>query len=96
MKREVLAVLIQAYEREHHTGPLESHGETFPEYVKKTGFTTDQLAEIIGTKPRVSEVLHGKLGLSVAMIRAFHEEWLVPYDVLVGWTTEALKERKSA
>ena len=41
------------------------------------------LEAILGSRTRVSEVLSGKRGLSIAMIRRLHEQLGIPADVLI-------------
>lgn len=79
----VLVTLVDAYEAEHY--PIEA-----PDPIALIEFAMEQrgadradLAPIIGSRGRVSEVLNRKRPLTIAMIRKLKEEWGLPADVLI-------------
>ena len=47
------------------------------------GLTRAEMAPILGTPSRVSEVLRGKKGLSMAMIQRLSARFRVPADLLL-------------
>ena len=47
------------------------------------GLTRAEMASILGTPSRVSEVLRGKKGLSIAMIQRLRARFRVPVDLLL-------------
>jgi hypothetical protein len=47
------------------------------------GMTRAQLVPLLGTASRVSEVLSGKIGLSLAMIRRLRARFAISADVLI-------------
>ena len=47
------------------------------------GFRQKDLAALIGSQPRASEVLNRRRPLTLAMIRALSAEWNLPADLLV-------------
>lgn len=80
---ELLTVLIEKYEEEHY--PIES-----PDPIEAIRFRMEQmnmskkdLAEVIGYKSRVSEILSRKRKLSLNMIRQLHKKLRIPYDSLL-------------
>ena len=80
---ELLTVLIEKYEEEHY--PIES-----PDPIEAIRFRMEQmnmnkkdLAEVIGYKSRVSEILNRKRKLSLNMIRQLHKKLHIPYDSLL-------------
>lgn len=80
---EVLSVLVEAYEEKHCSIPP-------PDPVEAIKFRMDQLdlkqadiAELLGGKNRVSEVLSRKRKLSLRMIRNLHKSLHIPSDVLI-------------
>ena len=80
---ELLTVLIEKYEEEHY--PIEA-----PDPIEAIRFRMEQmnmkkkdLAEIIGYKSRVSEILSRKRKLSLKMIRQLHKKLRIPYDSLL-------------
>ena len=80
---ELLTVLIEKYEEEHY--PIEA-----PDPIEAIRFRMEQmnmnkkdLAEVIGYKSRVSEILSRKRKLSLNMIRQLHKKLRIPYDSLL-------------
>jgi HTH-type transcriptional regulator/antitoxin HigA len=80
---EVLSILIEKYEDEHY--PIEA-----PDPIEAIKFRMEQLdmkkkdlAEILGYKSRVTEVLTRKRKLTLKMIRNLHEKLKIPYESLL-------------
>lgn len=80
---EVLSILLEKYEDENY--PIES-----PDPIEAIKFRMEQmdmkkkdLAEIIGYKSRVTEILNRKRKLSLKMIRNLHEKLKIPYESLL-------------
>ena len=48
------------------------------------GLLQKDLAALIGSQPRASEVLSRRRPLTLPMIRALSREWKLPADTLVG------------
>ena len=81
---EVLVTLIEAYEAKHHPIPP-------PDPIDAIRFRMDQmdldrkaLEELVGSRARVSEVLSGRRGLSLGMIRRLHSRLGIPAEILIG------------
>ena len=81
---ELLTILIENYEEEHY--PIEA-----PDPIEAIRFRMEQmnmnkkdLAEVIGYKSRVSEILNKKRKLSLNMIRQLHKKLRIPYDSLLN------------
>ena len=90
--RNVLATLVELYEKERY--PME-----MPDPVTAIAFRMEQadlsprdLAPLLGSRARVSEVLSGKRGLTLQMIRALHDHLGIPADVLLQRPGEELPE----
>ena len=81
---EVLVTLVEAYEAERW--PMESPDPvSMIEHVMETrGLLQKDLAALIGSQPRASEVLNRRRPLTLPMIRALSREWKLPADTLVG------------
>ena len=71
---ETLSVLIEAYDREHHTMPDASGIEVLRFLMDVHGLTQRDLPEI-GTQGVVSEVLVGRRRLNVRQIRALAQRF---------------------
>jgi HTH-type transcriptional regulator/antitoxin HigA len=79
----VLGDLIEAYEAKHwpieHADPVE-----MIEYrMELGGFQTKDLAEVLGSKSRASEILNRKRPITLEMARKLHDAWGIPAEVLI-------------
>jgi len=83
---DVLATLISAYEDEHF--PIEAPDPVAAILfrMEQLGLSRADLEPYIGGTGRVSEVLSGKRGLSLAMIRKLHTGLRIPLENLVADT----------
>src|ERR1700745_4017987 len=80
---DVLATLIDAYESEHYPMDPPDPVEAIKFRMEQQGLTRRHLEEIIGTRPRIAEVLNRKRGLSIPMIRRLHDRLGISADVLI-------------
>jgi HTH-type transcriptional regulator/antitoxin HigA len=80
---DVLATLIDAYEAEHFPMDPPDPVEAIKFRMEQLGLTRRDLEPIIGTRTRVAEILNGKRGLSIAMIRRLHQQLGISAEVLI-------------
>src|SRR6266481_7967824 len=80
---DVLATLIEAYEREHYPVDLPDPIEAIKFRLEQQSKDTRALIGIIGHRTRVYEVLQKKRSLSLAMIRNLHDKLGIPAKVLI-------------
>ncbi|WP_299463726.1 type II toxin-antitoxin system HigA family antitoxin [uncultured Microscilla sp.] len=80
---EVLSILIDQYESEHHSIALPDPIEAIKFRMEQLGLQQKDLVEIIGFKSRVSEVMNYKRKLTLEMIRSIHKSLNIPTNVLV-------------
>jgi HTH-type transcriptional regulator/antitoxin HigA len=80
---DVLATLIDAYETEHFPVDPPDPIEAIKFRMEQQNLTRRDLEEIIGTRTRIAEVLSGKRGLSIGMIRRLHERLGISAEVLI-------------
>jgi HTH-type transcriptional regulator / antitoxin HigA len=80
---DVLATLIDAYEAEHYPMDPPDPIEAIKFRMEQQGLTRRDLEELIGTRTRVAEVLNGKRGLSIGMIRRLHRRLGISAEVLI-------------
>jgi HTH-type transcriptional regulator/antitoxin HigA len=59
------------------------------------GVTRAEMVPILGTPSRVSEVLRGKKGLSMAMVQRLRARFRVPADILIPLPKQATTRRAS-
>lgn len=80
---EVLSILIAAYEDEHFPIDLPDPIEAIKFRMEQLGLKQKDLAEIVGFKSRVSEILNKKRKLSLDMIRKLNLRLRIPTEVLI-------------
>jgi HTH-type transcriptional regulator/antitoxin HigA len=80
---EVLGIIINQYENEHFPIGLPDPIEAIKFRMEQMGYNQNDLANIVGLKSRVSEILNRKRKLSLEMIRQLHERLNIPTDVLI-------------
>lgn len=80
---EVLSILIDKYESEHHAIDLPDPIEAIKFRMEQLGLQQKDLVEIIGFKSRVSEVMNYKRKLTLEMIRSIHKKLSIPTNVLI-------------
>ena len=83
---DVLVTLVGDYEAQRW--PIEATDNFDPVDVlhyaiDELGHTQPELAEILGSRSRASEVLARKRALTVEMIHKISEAWKIPADLLV-------------
>jgi len=80
---ELISLLIDNYEKEKHTIALPDPIEAIKFRMEQLGYKQKDLAEVIGLKSRVSEILNRKRKLTLEMIRKLNEVLGIPTEVLV-------------
>ena len=80
---DVLAALIENYELQYwpidHADPI----EILRYKMQISGFTQSDLAELLGSAPRASEILNRKRALTTEMIYKISTNWKIPADNLI-------------
>jgi HTH-type transcriptional regulator/antitoxin HigA len=81
---EILTLLIEKYEDEKY--PIEAPDpiEAIKFRMEQLGLKQKDLAQILGYKSRVSELLSRKRKLNLSMIRSLHEKLRIPYESLMS------------
>ena len=80
---DVLATLIEAYEREHYPIDLPGPVDAIKFRLEQQGKDLRSLIGVIGQRTRVYEVMRGDRPLSLNMIRSLHEKLGIPAEVLI-------------
>jgi len=81
---EVLVALIEVYENRHYPIHPANPIEAIKFCMDQQGLTPRDLEPYIGPSGRVSEVLSGKRGLSLSMIKRLHDGLRIPYESLLA------------
>jgi len=80
---ELLAILIEAYEREHFVLEYPNALAAIRFRMEQQNLTQRDLVPYIGTRARVYEVLTGRRRLTLAMIRRLHAGLHIPAECLI-------------
>ncbi len=88
------ARLIEAYEHNRWPRREVALPEVLRYLMEQHELTRADLAPILGTASRVSEVLAGKRDLSMTMVRKLRERFHISADVLISRTARTSRSRK--
>lgn len=80
---EVLSILVDKYEDEHHPVSSPDPIEAIKFAMEHKHLKRKDLVKIIGHKSRVSEVLNRKRKLTIPMIRSLHRTLKIPLESLI-------------
>ncbi|MDB4223219.1 helix-turn-helix domain-containing protein [Granulosicoccus sp.] len=86
---DILITLVDAYEQVNHPIYPPDPVSAIEFHMDQNELTRIDLEEYIGTRARVSEVLNGKRGLSIEMIRNLHEGLGIPLESLIARPKES-------
>lgn len=84
-KLDILATLVERYENERwpidvsRVDPV----DTLNYLIDEGGHTQAELAELLGSRSRASEILNRRRALTVDMIFRISEAWKVPAELLI-------------
>ncbi|GHT91697.1 transcriptional regulator [Betaproteobacteria bacterium] len=81
---EILTVLVEKYEDEHHSMPPSDPIEAIKFRMDQQELTPRDLEPYIGSSGRVSEVLNRRRKLSLSMIKRLHDGLRIPYENLLA------------
>lgn len=80
---DVLATLVEAYERTHFPMDLPDAVEAIKFRMEQSGLTVKDLEPVIGRKNRVYEVLSRRRPLTLRMIEGLHAKFGIPAESLL-------------
>ena len=80
---EILSILIDRYENENFPIGMPDPIEAIKFRMEQMGMKQKDLAEIVGFKSRVSEILNKKRKLTLDMVRKLNTTLHIPTEVLV-------------
>ena len=89
---DVLATLIEAYEKKHYRFDLPDPVEAIKFRMEQSGLGPKDLVPMIGQINRVYEVLNRKRPLTLQMIRRLHRDLGIPAESLI----KELEQRRAA
>ena len=80
---ELLSLLIDNFEKVHYPVELPDPVEAIKFRMEQMDYKPKDLANVIGFRSRVTEILNKKRKLSLPMIRRISKQMHIPTDVLV-------------
>jgi HTH-type transcriptional regulator/antitoxin HigA len=92
---EAQARLIAAYEESKWPRRSTSIPDLIRHLMDQHGVTRADLVPLLGTPSRVSEVLRGKKGLSMAMVQRLRARFRIPADLLLSPPRKAPSRRSA-
>jgi len=82
-KLDVLATLVDAYESKHFSLSRLDPVDTIKVHMEMTERTQSDLAELLGSKSRASEILNRKRALNLEQVRQISKAWKIPAELLI-------------
>jgi HTH-type transcriptional regulator/antitoxin HigA len=83
-KLEVLGILVEAWEAEHHAIEPPDPVEAIKFAMEQRGITRKDLEKFIGSRSRVAEILNRKRALTLPMIRKLNKGLGLSAETLIG------------
>ena len=80
---DVLAALIAEYEARHWPIEPADPVAAIRARMEQVGYTQADLARLLGSRSRASEILAGRRGLTIEQARRLHEAWRIPAEALI-------------
>ncbi len=81
---ELLGLLLAKYEEEHFPMPTTGPAEAIRFAMDRQGLGQSDLAELLGSRSRASEILKERRGLTLPQIRLLSKAWNIPVQALMG------------
>jgi len=80
---EVLGILVDEYEKKHFRIEAPKPVEAIKFRMDQLGLEQKDLARILGSKSRASEILSGKRSLSLRQIKILYRRLGIPAEILI-------------
>ncbi|MEY2925728.1 MAG: hypothetical protein RL367_205 [Pseudomonadota bacterium] len=80
---DVLSALLQAYEDRVWPIMAPDPVSAIRHWMETRGHTQTELASLLGSRSRASELLNRKRPLTMAMAFALHQHWGIPAEILI-------------
>ena len=80
---DVLATLIEAYEEKHYPIATPDPVDAIAGYMDMAGVTQRDMAKLLGSRARASEILHRKRAITMDMAFRLNEAWRIPAEILI-------------
>ena len=80
---EILGALVAAYEDKRWPIDLPDPVAAIEFRMEQAGYGQSDLAKLVGSRSRASEILNRRRPLSMAMVWRLHKDWQIPAELLV-------------
>jgi HTH-type transcriptional regulator / antitoxin HigA len=80
---DILASLIDAYEARHWPVEPPDAVEAIKYRMELSGYTAGDLARLLGSRPRASEILNRRRPLTMGMAQKLSKHWNIPAEALL-------------
>jgi len=80
---EILGILVDEYEKKHFPIEAPKPVEAIKFRMEQLGMEQKDLAKLLGSKSRASEILSGKRSLSLRQIKILYKKLGIPAEVLI-------------
>lgn len=80
---DVLATLLSVYEKEHYPIAAADPVAAIRHAMEAQGYSQKDLGDLIGSRPRASEILNGVREVPKSAMWALHTQWHVPAESLI-------------
>ena len=81
---DVLATLVERYEEERFPMPQPDPVAILHAFMEARDLSQSDLADVLGSRSRASEILTGRRALAIEHIRRIRQAWKLPADLLIG------------
>ncbi|WP_238537065.1 helix-turn-helix domain-containing protein [Caulobacter sp. AP07] len=81
---ELLGLLLAKYEEDHFPMPAASPVEAIRFAMERQGLNQSDLATLLASRSRASEILNGRRELTLPQIRLLSKAWRIPAQALIG------------
>ena len=80
---DLLATVIEAYEAKHWPIEPADPVDAIRYRMETAGYTQADLASLLGSRSRASEIMNRKRALTIPMAHRLHREWNIPAETLI-------------
>lgn len=81
---DILVSLVEAYEARAWPIELPDPIDALRVFLDRRALTTKDLAEVLESAPRATEILGRKRPLNLRMIQKLNAKWKIPADILIA------------
>ncbi len=80
---EILGILVDEYEKRNFPIDAPDPIEALKFRMEQLGLSQSDLAQLVGSKSRASEILSGKRSMSLRVIRVLNRKLNIPAEILI-------------